>query len=125
MLTIERLVAGSGDVVALHKRLGKILRAFQHGTGLRGPDNRHMLRALVSLQVVVDALYQRVFRTNDHHVDILSYHELLDDLEVVSLHGDIDATICRTRIAWGNIQFLTFLTLSNLPSQCVLTSATA
>ena len=84
-----------------------------------------MLRALVSLQVVVDTFYQRVFRTNDHHVDILSYHELLDDLEVVSLHGNVDATIGCTRIAWGDVQFLTFLTLSNLPSQCVLTSATA
>ena len=34
VLTVERLVAGRGNVMALHEALGKVLRAFEHGTGL-------------------------------------------------------------------------------------------
>ena len=34
VLAVEGLVAGCGDVVALHESLGKVLGAFEHGTGL-------------------------------------------------------------------------------------------
>ena len=125
VFTIEGLIACGGDVVALHESLGEILGTFQHGTGFRGTDDGDVLRAGVGLQVVVDALHQRIFGTNHHHVDLLFDAECLDGLKVVGLHADILATIGCPGIAWGDIQFLTFLTLSDFPGQCVLTTAAA
>ena len=84
-----------------------------------------MLRTFVGTQVVVDAFYQRVLGTYYHHVYLLVGAELLDGLEVVSLHGYILSAVARTGIARGNIQFLTLAALSNLPCQCVLAPATA
>ena len=125
MLAVEGLIACCGDVVAHHKVLGEVLRAFQYGTGFRGTDDGNVLRAGVCLQVVVDTLHQRIFGTNHHHVDLLFDAECLDGLKVVGLHADILATIGCPGIAWGDIQFLTFLTLSDFPGQCVLTTAAA
>ena len=109
MLAVECLVACRGDVVAQHESLGKVLRAFQHGTSLRGTDDGDVLRALVLLQVVVDTLHQRVFRTYYHHVDAFFHYECLDGLEVVSLHGHILSTIAGASVAWSNIELLTLL----------------
>ena len=125
MFAVERLIAGGGDVVTLHESLGEILRAFEYGTSLRRTDDGHILGTLIGFQIVVDALYQWIFRTYHHHVDVFSHHELLDDLEVVSFHGNVGATVAGTCITWCDVQFLTLLTLSDFPSQCVLTSATA
>ena len=125
MLAVERLITGCGNAVALHEALGEVLGTFEYGTCLGGSDHGHVLRTLVGLEFVVDALYQRVFRTYHHHVDALFGDELLDGLEVVGLHGDILAAVACARIAWGDIQFVTFLTLSDFPCEGVLTAAAA
>ena len=125
MLTVEGLVAGCGNVVALHESLGKVLRTFQYGTGLGGTYYGNVLRSLVGLHVVVDAFHQRVFRSHDHHVDLLLHTELLDGLEVVGLHGNVLSYVGRTRIARGNEKFLTLAALSNLPSQRMFAPATS
>ena len=124
MFTVKGLITGGRDAMALHESFGKVFRTFQHGTSLRGTDDRDILGTLVSLQIVVDALHQRVLRTNNHHVDFFGNHELLDHFEVISLHGNVDATIAGSGIAGGNKQFLTLLTLGNLPSQGVLATTT-
>ena len=125
MLAVERLIAGGGDVVALHESLGKVLRAFEHGAGLRRTDDGHVLCPRVGLQVVVDTLHQRVFRSDDHHLDAPVGYELLDGLEVVGLHCHVLATVACSGITWSNIQFLTLAALSNLPCQGVLAAAAA
>ena len=124
MFAVKGLITGGRDVVALHESFGKILRAFQHGTGLRGTDDRDILGTLVSLHIVVDTLHQRILRTYNHHVNFFGNHELLDYFKVISLHGNVDATIAGSGIAGGNKQFLTLLTLGNLPSQGVLATTT-
>ena len=125
VLAIESLIACGGDMVTHHKVFGEVLRAFQHGTSLRGADDGDILRADISLQLIVDALYQWVFRTNHHHVDAFLDAECLDGLEVVGLHGYVLAAVARSGITRCDIQFLTFLTLSDFPGQCMLASATA
>ena len=79
----------------------------------------------VSLEVVIDTFYQRVFRTYYHHVDVLFDTECLDGLKVIGFHVYVFTTLTRSCIAGGNKQFLTFLALSDFPGQCVLTTATA
>ena len=111
--------------MALHKGFGKIFRAFQYGTSLCRPNHGNVLGTWVCLHVVVNTFHQRVFRTHYHHADLLVDTELFDGFEVISFHRHILTAVARSGITWGNIQFLTFLTLSNFPSQCVLTSATA
>ena len=115
MLTVEGLIAGCRDVVTLHETLSEILRALEHGTSLRRTYHRHVFGARVVLQVVVDTLYQRVFRTYHHHVDALLCHELLDGLEIIGLHGDVLAAVRGARVARGDIQFLTLVALSDFP----------
>ena len=125
MLTVEGLVTGSGDVVALHEALGKILRTFEHSASLRGTDDGDGLGAGICLQFVVEALYQRVLGAYDHHVDAFLYTEGLDGLEVVSLHGDVLTAVAGAGVTWGDIEFLTLAALSNLPCQGVFTTATS
>ena len=84
-----------------------------------------MLCADVVLQVVVDALDQRHLGANHHHVDGFLYTERFDGLKVVSLHFYVLSAFTRSCIARSDIQLLTLFTLSNLPGQCVLTTATA
>ena len=89
MLPVEGLVACRGYAVAHHKCLGEVFRAFEHGTSLRRTNHGHVLRPRISLQVIVDALHQRVFGTYHHHVYPLVSHELLDGLKVIGLHTDV------------------------------------
>ena len=125
MLTIESLIAGCGNIVTLHEALGKILGAFKHCSCLRRTDNRYILCTGICFQLVVDTFYQGILRTNHYHVDLFVSDKSLDCLEVISLHGDILTAVTCTSITWGNIKFLTLTTLSNFPSQGVLTSATS
>lgn len=125
MLSVESLVACRGDMVALHECLGEILGPLQYRTSLCGTDDRNVLGARVSLHVVVDTLYQWVFRTNDHHVDVSLHAEVLHCLEVIRLHGNVLTAVAGSRITWGDKQFLTFLTLSNFPGEGMLSSAAA
>ena len=103
MLAVERLIAGCGDMVALHETLGKVLGAFEYGTSLRRTNHGNVFCARIMLQVVVDTLHQRIFRTDYHHVDTISAYKLLDGLEIVGLHGDILTAVARSCIAWGDV----------------------
>ena len=63
--------------------LGKVLRAFKHGTSLRRTDNGHVLYVVALLKVVVYALYQWVLGAYHHHVhqiqlDSMSAHVIHD-----------------------------------------------
>ena len=97
------LIAGCGDMVALHETFGKVLGAFEYGTSLRRTNHGNVFCARIMLQVVVDTLHQRIFRTDYHHVDTISAYKLLDGLEVVGLHGDILTAVARSSIAWGDV----------------------
>ena len=103
MFAVEGLVTGRGDVVALHKGLGEVLGAFEYGTSLGRTDDGNILRTLVLLQVIIDTLYQRVFGTDDHHINLVVDDKLLDGLEIVGLHGHVFAAIAGTGISWSNV----------------------
>ena len=92
------------------------MNALAKSFGLRGTDHGHVLGAGVSLQVVVDTLHQRVLGTYHHQVDTFLYHEGLDGLKVISLYRHVLAAVAGTGITWGDVEFITFLTLSNFPS---------
>ena len=125
VFAIKGLIAGCRNMVALHKGLGKILRAFEHSTGFRRTNHGYVLGALIGLQVVVDTLYQGILRTHHYHLDALLNYKLLDSLKVISLQIYCLAAVACTGITWGDVQLFAFLTLSNFPSQGVLTSATS
>ena len=99
VLAIEGLVAGRGDVVALHERLGEVLRAFEHSTSLRRSDDGDVAGARIAAEVVIDATHQRVFRSYHHHVDGMVGSEGLQCLEVVDADGDVLAHTARSGIA--------------------------
>ena len=103
MLAIECLITGCGNVVTLHETLRKVFRTFEYGTCLGWSDNGNVLRAAISLQLVVDAFDQGILRAYDHHVDVFLHAEGLDGLEVVGLHGDVFATVTCTGVTWCNV----------------------
>ena len=111
--------------MAYHECFGKVLRPFQYGTSLRWANDGNILRALVSSHVVVDTFNQWVFGAYNHHVNGLSNAKLFDSFKVVCFHGYIFSAITGAGVAWGDEQFLTFLTLCNLPCQGMFATATA
>ena len=111
--------------MALHETLGKILRAFQHGTGFRGTDDGHVLQQVVMAEVVVDAFHQRVFRTDHHHVDFFVDDELCHSIEVVGFDVDVGACKCGSGITGSDEEFFDARTLRNFPCEGVLTAAAA
>ena len=120
---VEGAIGGRGDVVALHKRLGEVFRAFQHGTGFRRTDNGDVSQGGTRREIVVDALDQRVFRTDNDHVDVLLEHKTLNAFEVVGAQSDVGAHLRRAGITGGDKKLLDFGTLSDFPSQCVFATA--
>ena len=103
MLAVEGLITGCGDVVALHKAFGKVLRAFEDGTSLGGANHRDVLGTGIGFQFVVDTFHQRILWAYHHHVDAFLHTEGLDGLEIVGLHGDILAAVAGACIAWGDV----------------------
>ena len=95
--------------MTLHERLREVFRAFEHSTSFRRAYDGNVLGTLILLQVIVDALYQRVFGTDDHHLDAVLDDECLHSLKVIGLHGYVFTNVACPGITWGNIQFLTLL----------------
>jgi hypothetical protein len=122
---VEGGVGRRGDVVALHEGLGEILASLEHGTLTRGTDDGDGGGAHVVLEVVVDAVDQRILGAYDDHVDLMRKHEVLQPVEIVDADGHVLAHGRRTGIARSNVELVTFLTLSDLPCQCMLTPATS
>ena len=115
MLAVEGFILGCRDVVALHKLLGEVFAAFQYGTCLGWSDHWDVVGARIVLEVVVNTLYQWVFRTNDYHIDCIFYCEVFESFEVVSLDIYVLADILCTGITWSDKEFLHFLALSDFP----------
>ena len=121
----EGLVARGRDTVTHHEGLGKVLAALQRGTSPRGTYHGDTPQLFIIAEIVVDTLYQRILGTYHHHVDVVGEHESLDALEVGSRERYIFTHLARTGITRSDIQFLHSRTLAYLPSQGMLTSATA
>ena len=63
------LVAGCRYVVAVHEFFRELLTAFQPGSFFRRADNGDVFQAGVTLEVVIDTFYQRVFGAYHNHID--------------------------------------------------------
>lgn len=111
--------------MALHKALGKVLRAFEHGTSLRRADNGHVLYVVALLKVVVYALYQWILGANHHHVHPMGHHKVGHGVKVVGLDGHILTGIGCAGVARCNVEFVDEGALCYFPCQCVLAAATA
>src|SRR3712207_9099270 len=68
---IKSLVGGRRNVVTFHESFRKILASFEHGTGLRWAYHGDITGLRVGLEAVVDSFYQGIFRSYDHHSDIV------------------------------------------------------
>ena len=118
-------MARCGDAVAQHERLGEVLAAFQPCARTGGADDGNVARGFVFLESVVNALHQRVFRTDDHHIDAALQSEGFQAREVGRPDVDILAHAACSGIARGDVEFLHFVALGYLPRQCVFAAARA
>ena len=125
MLAIECLVFGGRNMVTLHESLGKILTAFEYGTLFRRTDNGDMTGALITAELIVDTFHQWVLRTNNHHVNQVVHDKVFQFVELIHADRHVLSNRGGSSVSRSNEQFLTFLALSNLPGQCVLTTTTA
>ena len=112
---VEGLILGCRDIVTLHELLGEVLAAFQYGTSLRWTNHWDVLGTFVSLEVIIDTLYQWVFRTNYHHVNTPLDSKVLESLEVVSLDVYVLANLLCAGVTWSDKKFLYFLALGDFP----------
>ena len=79
---VEGLVARRGYGVALHEGLGEVLAAFEPCSGLGGADDADLAQPGGGLEVVGDAVHQRVFGPYDEQSDVVVEGELADGGEV-------------------------------------------
>ena len=110
--------------MTLHETLGKVFAAFQHSASFAGTYHGNVLQTFILLEEIVNAFHQRIFRTNNNHIDAIGQHKLLNSHKVICLQGHIFACIYCTGIARRNKKFLYLLALCYLPSQGVLSAAT-
>ena len=110
-------------MVSLHESLGEIFAALQYGTGFRWPDDGNPLGARIVLERVVNAIHQWVFRAYYHHVNLPFNGKVFQFVELVDADSNVLATVFCACIAWCDVQFLTFLALSNLPCEGVFSAA--
>ena len=110
-------------MVALHETLGKVLGAFEYGTGLGGSDDGDVLQQVVVAEVVVDAFHQGVLGADYDHVDFVVQNELGDAVEVIGLEVYILAHFGRAGVARSNKELVYTRTLRNFPRQRVLATS--
>ena len=109
--------------MALHKALGKILGAFKHGASLRRSNHGDVLQKVVVLEIVVNALHQRIFWTDHNHVDLVVEDKLGNAVEIVGLDVHIFAHLHRSSITRSNEELADFRALGYFPCQGVFTAA--
>ena len=125
MLTVECLIFSGRNVVTLHESLGEVLTAFEYGTFLRRTDNWNTGCAFIAEELIVDALYQGILRSYDHHVNEVVHDKVFQFVELVHSDRHVLSDLRGTCISRGNEQFLAFLALGDFPSKGVFTTATA
>ena len=111
--------------MALHEALGKVLAALKYSTLLGRTNNRDGCQFGISLEVVIDTLYQRILGANNHHRDGIGKYECLDGVKVVGLHGHVLAHQCCTCIARSDEELFQLGALCNLPCQSVFAATRA
>ena len=111
--------------MALHETLGEVLRAFEHGAGLRGANDGHAAELPVMPEVVVDAFHERILGTHHHHVDAFFGHKLRYGVEVVGLDVHVFAYGGGSGVAGGYKKFLGLGALRYFPGQCVFAASAA
>ena len=109
--------------MSLHERLGEVFRAFEHGSRLRRTDDWDVASERVVGEVVVDALHEWVFWSDDDHVDMVCIDEFLQFLEVVDPDVYVFAAVACSGISWCDIQFLYLFALSYFPGECMFATA--
>ena len=105
--------------MAQHEFFGELLTAFQLRSLCRRADNGDMPCSSIFLEVIEDALYQRVFGTYYNHVDFMPEGKLFEGGEVRGFYIHILAYCICACIAGSDVQFFYSGALCNLPSQSV------
>ena len=109
--------------MTLHKALGKILASLKYSTCLRRAYYGNVFGTLVVAEIIIYSLYQRIFRANNNHVNIILDTELLKSLKIISFDSHILSHSSRSGIARSYEQLLTLVALYYLPCKGVLTAA--
>ena len=107
----------------MHEPFSEFLASLQGCSGFRRTDNRNIFQGFIVAEEVVDAFYQRVFRTHYQHVDAVFKDKTFDGFEVIGFDGYVFAYLLRSGIARSDVQLFYFRTLCDFPCQCMFASA--
>ena len=90
-------------MVTEHKFLRKILAAFQNSTRFSWSHNHQVSKTSICLKIISNPLHQRVFRSDNQHIDRVIFHESRQRIEIRYLNIYILCYLCRSGISRGNI----------------------
>ena len=90
----------------VHERLGKLFAAFELCAFFRGPYNRYMLQCGIVGEVIIYALFERVFGAYHNHVYMIFPDKGTYGVKVVGCHIDIVAPLCGSCVTRSNKEFL-------------------
>ena len=90
-------------MVAEHKFLRKILTSFQNSTRFSRSHDHQSGKTSVCLKIIPNTLHQRIFRSDNQHIDSVILHEICQRLEIRYLDIYIFSYLCRPGISRSNI----------------------
>src|SRR5688572_9015487 len=105
--------------MTLHKTLAEILAPFELGSIPSRTDHRHFAQHFIGQEKIVDALYQRVFRTYKNKVNVFFPYQVLYSLKIVYGNIYIGAAVSGARVARSYVKIFKQGTLGDLPRERV------
>ena len=122
---VECLVSSGGDVVTLHEALSEVLAALEDSPLLARTNHGDGSCAAVALESVIDAVHQRILRTDHNHVGGFVHGKVFQSIEIIDTDRYILSYIARSGVSRSNEELRTFRALGNFPCQGVLAAATS
>ena len=118
----ETTVGGRRNTVADHEILGEILTPFEPRPDRRRADHGDVADLMVFLEKIVNPFYQRFFRADDDHVDVVRQHELFDGREIDRIDVHVRPAYGGACVPRSDIQPRQPLALSDFPCKGMFTA---
>src|SRR5690606_8431415 len=95
----KSMISRSGDLVAGHEFLGKVLAAFKCRALLGWPYYENMARSLIINQKIPDSPDQGFFGSYHYHLYFVGKDKVFQPFKIGPFYIDVLGNLCSTRIS--------------------------